>query len=60
MARRPGGYTKVQRASDVRGINEFLEEGATLGDLWMEGHFGLADPLVNEGQPIRPPRERQR
>ena len=54
------GYTKVQRASDVRGIDEFLEEGATLGDLWMEGHFGLADPLVNEGQPIRHRPERQR
>ncbi len=46
------GYTQVQRVSDVRGIDDFLEEGASLGELWMEGHFGLADPLVNEGQPV--------
>ena len=54
------GYTQVQRVSDVRGIDDFLEEGASLGDLWMEGHFGLADPLVNEGQPLhqRPGRPR--
>ena len=54
------GYAHVQRVSDVRGTDDFLEEGASLGELWMEGHFGLADPLVNEGQPIRqrpgPPR----
>ena len=47
------GYTQVQRVSEVRGIGEFLDEGATLGDLWMEGQFGVADPLVNEGQPTR-------
>ena len=54
------GYTQVQRVSDVRGIDEFLEEGATLGDLWMEGQFGMADPLVDEGQPThqRPGRPR--
>ena len=40
--------------------DEFLEEGATLGDLWMEGQFGMADPLVDEGQPThqRPGRPR--
>ena len=54
------GYTQVQRVSEVRGIGEFLDEGATLGDLWMEGQFGVADPLVNEGQPTRRKPERPR
>lgn len=33
------GYTRVQCVGDIRGIREFLDEGANLGDLWMEGHF---------------------
>ncbi len=33
------GYTRTQRVSELPGILEFLEEGARLGDLWMEGHF---------------------
>ena len=45
------GYTRVQRVSDVEGIDAFLDEGATLGDLWMEGQFGIGDPLVNQGEP---------
>ena len=47
------GYTQVRRVSDIAGIDEFLEEGATLGDLWMEGQFGIGDPLVNQGEPLR-------
>ncbi|MCY4075895.1 MAG: AAA family ATPase [Acidobacteria bacterium] len=45
------GYTHVERTSDIQGVDRFLQEGATLGDLWMEGQFGLGDPLVNEGAP---------
>lgn len=37
------GYTRVKRAADIPGINEMMAEGAKLGDLWMEGHFGLGD-----------------
>lgn len=51
------GYTRAQRVSDSRGINEFVEEGARLGDLWMEGQFGVGDPLVNHGAPSRRPGE---
>ena len=29
-----------------------MQQGATLGQLWMEGHFGLGDPLVNQGAPL--------
>jgi len=45
------GFTQVVRASDIQGIHEFVKAGATLGYLWMEGHFGLGDPLVNQGAP---------
>ncbi|MBI4083464.1 MAG: AAA family ATPase [Candidatus Lambdaproteobacteria bacterium] len=45
------GHTQVTRASDIRGISEFMAEGASLGDLWLEGHFGVGDPLVNAGAP---------
>ncbi len=47
------GYSQVSRASDVRGISEFVDAGASMGHLWMEGHLGLGDPLVNSGAPIR-------
>jgi len=43
------GYTNARCASDIQGINEFYAEGALLGNLWMEGHFDVGDPLVNEG-----------
>lgn len=45
------GYTKAVRVSDIRGIKELVQEGASLGYLWMEGHFGIGDPLVNFGAP---------
>ena len=54
------GYTQVQRVSDIRGVEEFLREGATPGDLWMEGQFGIGDPLVNQGEPSRRPQGRSR
>jgi predicted ATPase len=46
------GYTQVRRAGDIRGVREFVQAGASLGHLWLEGHFGLGDPLVNAGSPI--------
>lgn len=45
------GFTQTQRASDLPGIPEFVEHGALLGHLWMEGQLGVGDPLVNEGAP---------
>ncbi|EPX76730.1 hypothetical protein Salmuc_05270 [Salipiger mucosus DSM 16094] len=45
LYRTEDGYTKVKSASEIRGINEFLSAGALLGDLWVEGHFGVGDPL---------------
>jgi hypothetical protein len=40
------GYTQALRASEIRGIKEFMEQGAQLGYLWMEGFFGIGDPLA--------------
>ena len=45
------GYTQARRASDMRGIPDFMSEGALLGDLWLEGHFDAGDPLVRSGGP---------
>jgi len=47
-----GGYTQVRRVADIERVLAFVEQGAQLGDLWMEGHFGVGDPLVNEGAPL--------
>ncbi len=45
------GYTKAQRASEMQDIEGFVENGALLGDLWMENHFEVGDPLTNGGGP---------
>ena len=44
LYRADDGYTRVRRTADITGINEFINAGAQLGDLWMEGHFGIGDP----------------
>jgi predicted ATPase len=50
------GFTQAVRACDIQGIPEFIQTGASLGYLWMEGHFGLGDPLINQGAPRSPTR----
>jgi predicted ATPase len=45
------GFTQAVRAVDIQGIPEFIQKGASLGHLWMEGHFGFGDPLINQGAP---------
>ena len=52
------GYTQTQRASEMLGVAEFVEQGALLGHLWMEGQFSVGDPLVNQGAASRPRVER--
>jgi predicted ATPase len=51
LYRDEAGYTQAKRAVDIQGVKEFLAAGATLGQLWLEGRFGLGDPLVNSGAP---------
>ncbi len=57
LYRTEDGFTKALRASEMRGIPEFIEQGALLGQLWMEGHFEAGDPLTLAGgrknQPVR-------
>lgn len=47
------GYSQVRRAADIQGIPEFVEAGASMGHLWLEGHLGVGDPLVNAGAPTK-------
>ncbi|MCC5871778.1 MAG: AAA family ATPase [Gammaproteobacteria bacterium] len=54
------GYTRSERALDLPGVPEFVDEGALLGHLWMEGQLGVGDPLVNAGAPTRPGPRRRR
>jgi predicted ATPase len=47
------GYTQAKRAADLQGIKDFMNQGAQLGHLWMEGHFNVGDPLVASGMSIQ-------
>lgn len=49
LYRDEGGYTQAVRVADIPGVAEFVESGASLGHLWLEGRFGVGDPLVNLG-----------
>ena len=54
LYRNEKGFTQAKRTSEMHGINEFMAEGALLGQLWMEGHFEVGDPLTNSGAEKRP------
>lgn len=47
------GYTQTRRTADIQGVPQFVDAGASLGQLWIEGRFGVGDPLVNAGAPVR-------
>jgi predicted ATPase len=51
LYRDESGFTQAVRASDIRGIHDFVAEGASMGHLWLEGHFGLGDPFGNARVP---------
>ncbi|MGB3511527.1 MAG: AAA family ATPase [Microcoleaceae cyanobacterium] len=51
LYRDKNGYTQAKRTDEMRGIKEFVEEGASLGDLWMEDFFEVGNPLKNQGAP---------
>lgn len=53
LYRDEAGYTHAVRVVDIPGVPEFMAAGASLGHLWMEGRFGLGDPLVDQGAPAR-------
>jgi len=54
LYRTADGFTQARRVSEMVGIKEFMGEGALLGNLWMEGHFEVGDPLTNAGAEKRP------
>lgn len=47
------GYTQCHLLDRNEKVNAFMDAGARLGDLWMEGHFGVGDPLTRSGMPTR-------
>lgn len=51
LYRDDSGFTQAVRASDIKGINEFVAAGASMGYLWLEGHFGLGEPSGKAGGP---------
>lgn len=55
LYRNQEGYTQVTTASDIPRVEDFMTEGAQLGYLWLEGYFGLGDPLTNQGAPSQGP-----
>lgn len=51
LYRDSAGYTQAKRAADMAGVGGFMQHGAKLGHLWMEGYFDVGDPLTNAGGP---------
>ncbi len=43
------GHTRARRVADINRVPNFMESGALLGDLWMEGYFNVGDPLTRHG-----------
>lgn len=43
------GHTQSLCAADMELVSGMMEQGATLGELWMEGYFDVGDPLTNAG-----------
>ena len=41
LYRDKGGFTQAKRTADISGVPDFIEAGALLGYLWMEGHLGM-------------------
>ncbi len=54
LYRNDQGYTQAQRALDLRGIQEFMDEGARLGDLWMEEYFPFDNPAGSQSRAKSP------
>jgi len=50
LYRDEAGFTQAECVSKIRGVKDFVEHGAKLGHLWMEGHFRVGDPLTRAGE----------
>lgn len=51
LYRNEKGYTQAQRTAKIEGVKEFVSAGASMGNLWLEGHFGVGDPLSDPSSP---------
>ncbi|MEC3980998.1 AAA family ATPase [Amycolatopsis sp. H20-H5] len=51
LYRDENGFTRNVRASEIRTLMAMVDAGGLLGSLWMEGYFGLGDPLTRSGRP---------
>jgi predicted ATPase len=38
------GFTQAKKTADMEGVKDFIEQGALLGQLWMEGFFDVGNP----------------
>ena len=47
------GYTLCKALNQDTEVKAFMDAGALLGDLWMEGYFGAGDPLTEGGMLTR-------
>ena len=45
LYREADGFTQARRASDITSVTAMADSGGQLGSLWMEGYFGVGDPL---------------
>ncbi len=45
------GFTQAKKTSEMLGIKEFINQGALLGQLWIEDYFDVGNPLKNSGMP---------
>ncbi len=46
------GYTQTQHVKQMKAVQTFMNHGALLGNLWMEGYFNVGDPLTNQGDGV--------
>ena len=48
LYRAEDGYTRTRRVADMPAVAAMIGAGASLGDLWMEGHFPVGDPFEQQ------------
>ena len=53
LLRDEAGYTRCHALDRNEKVKAFIGAGAQLGDLWMEGHFGMEDQLTEGRTPVR-------
>ncbi len=52
LYRDENGFTQARRTADMPGIPKFMQEGASLGQLWVEDFFDVGNPLINSGSSV--------